>query len=350
MKIRTIEIAMLGVFALACGAGADQTELESEVDPSVELEAPIEVEGPIDVEALKAAPISADEMAILDEFLAESSLGEPSFEGRLVHWDDVWTTVDDLLLQAEGAHEAGLVEKAYTDHSGANPVSASTIEWFRPDTQRQHTAIIQDNVPQWFFDAFASVVAEYMAVQNNDCIATNTWVVMRQSAFAATPESTKAQTYEINVNHVPITAAGWPCGSVPNGPKACALFPSRQNVTVLSGGSFVNTSREALGPTLHFDSGTFTSSEVAKTKRVMRHEVGHTLGLAHQLPSNIQVPGTAGCGQCSSEFDSVMRAGGRDSFTNDDILTLKTLYMDGPNRANDECSYVHAFRSTTAFN
>lgn len=338
MKIRTIEIAMLGVIALGCGAGADGLELLNEAV------------APVDVEALKAAPVSAEEAEVVEVFLSARTEAKSSIEGRIVRWDDAWMTVDDVLFLAEHAEHADLVEKAYVATEGANPVDFSSIQWWRPDTQRQHTVIIEDTVDQWFFDAFASVVAEYMAMQNNDCIASNTWVVLRRSAFNALPATTKAQTYEINVNYVPITTPGWPCGSVPNGPKACAKLPSIQDVTIFTGGVFVNTSRMALGRTLHFDSGTFKSTDVPKAKRTMRHEVGHNLGLSHQLlPSSILIPGTASCGQCLSEFDSVMKAGGRDSFTADDIVSVKALYMDGPLRANDGCSYVDDFRLTTAF-
>jgi hypothetical protein len=338
MNMRAIGIAMLEVMGLGCGAAGSEMLADGN-----------EVEAPVDIEGLKSAPVSLDEAEIIQEFLASRSADAPSFEGRIARWDDAWTTVDDLLFQAESASEARLVDKAYVDTVAANPVNSTTIEWFRPDTQRQHSVIIQDDAPQFFFDAFNAVAQEYMAVQNNDCIATNTWVVMRQSTFNQLPASSKAQTYEITINYVPITTPGWPCGAVPNGPKACARFPAAQNVTVFTNGAFVNVTRLALGPSMHFDSGNFSSADIPKLKRTIRHELGHNLGLAHQVPSNILVPGTQTCGQCFSEFDSVMRSTGRDTFTSDDILTLKTLYMDSPNRANDGCSYVNGFRQTTAF-
>ena len=133
--MKTLKFALLSSIALACGGSPEAGEAEhtpSEVDLApLEGEVPSDAmltPPPVDVEALRAASITAEEAELLDAYFEESGRGTPtSIEGRLLHWDDVSTTVDKELLRAELLGKAQQVEKAYVNQNVADAVSSSAI-------------------------------------------------------------------------------------------------------------------------------------------------------------------------------------------------------------------------------
>jgi hypothetical protein len=348
MKMMTgwIHCVSLSALALACSADPDVSDLDPRASGSESVTDEAELAGadldeaiaPLDVEALKVAPVTSEEMLVVSEYITSRSLSEPtSIEGRIVRWDDAWMTVDDLLDRAAAPT---LVEKGYANTVAANPAAGNNIEFFRPDIGLLYRIVIQDNVPNYVFTAVQDVINEWVSA-DVDCLGLGGFTAIRQSAFNALTATQRAQAYEIVFNFVPITTPGWPCGSVPNGPKACAQFPGNQPISI----NGVSTSRLAVGDVMHFDSGTFPSNNVPKLKRILRHEFGHTFGFDHQLvTNNILIPGTQSCGQCLSEFTSVMTSPGNDTFTADDKKMLRTLYANVNTRANDDCQYIDGFR------
>lgn len=340
--------------ALACSGEPDIVSLEPSGLEDVSFEASDRV---LEDEALLRAPVTSEEMLVLEDYFARSGLGAPtSMEGRLLSWDDAMMTVDDVLFRASRmnepalnepvSNERDLIDKAYVNTVAANPSGVNAIEFWRPDIGGLYYIIVEDTVPNYVFNAISAVYPDWTGLAT-DCLGFSAFQVIRRTAYNALSQNQKDVSYEIEFRFITTTAPGWNCqGNF----KACMRFPGTQSIKV--NGAFVN--RMAVGNILTVDSATFPSSAAEDLKKTLRHELGHGLGFAHQEISNAthHLPGTISCGiTCADVYPSVMRftsQGGGVFNASDDKKAMRTLYADEPNRNNDGCAYVDGFRVLNA--
>lgn len=340
MRIGSILLAGL---ALAC-SGEPGLEGGKLATPSDVL-APGEADGEVDVEALMRAEVTDEEMLVLEDYFERSSTGTPtSMTGRLLHWEDAMMTVDDVLWRAARMDDPNLIEKGFAQTNAANPNNSTSIQFFRPDIFKYYV-IVENDVPSSVFTAVGNIFSQWAGL-SVDCVGVSSFEVIRRTAYNALSQNQRDITYDIQFQYITKTTPGWPCAT---GQDACANFPTVQSVKI--GTSF--TTRMAFGSRISVDSVSAPSSNIPVFEKILRHEIGHTLGFDHQTPltqttSAHHIPGTQSCGatSCSSPYPSVMRTGSSTatSFQTDDEKSMRTLYADAANRANDECAYVDGFR------
>lgn len=331
--------------ALACGSesGLDETALAEGDEVSSE---PSDTEAMLDREALMGADVTSEEMVVLDEYVERAGLGEPTYaKGRLLGWEDAMMTVDDVLTRVTRMDEVTLIEKGYAGQNVANPGSGNNIEFWRPDIGLRIYVIVENNVDNAVFTAVGEVLSEWTGLAV-DCLGTGIFQVIKRSDYTGLTQDKKDTAYEVEFQFVSKAAAGWPCGT---GEIGCAFFPVDQQIKV--NGSFVP--RLAIGRRVTLDKDSHPVNNITNLKKTLRHEFGHTFGFQHQqLSDSVQIPGTQSCGQICSVgqlYPSVMRSAGQGGvFQSDDTKSLRTLYANETNRANDDCSYVDGFRLLAA--
>lgn len=198
--------------------------------------------------------------------------------------------------------------------------------------------IVANATPSFVFNA---LIAETSKIENlnppGDCLGSSAFVVIRQSAFDALSATAKAQAYKVAVQYT----AGACSGAL-----ACAGLPGLKTVVLANGSS---SSRVALGKATFSMNSTRLTSDNNVFRTTLLHELGHMMGRSH--PENDGsaglIPGTSTQLLVKSVMCAPDASCASTDLSADDILAVKTLYSDSPNRSNDGCAYDPNFRTFT---
>lgn len=368
--------AALLLLAVACSgpdltvepADGDSVEVGTGPDAVSDAERPEAVER--DHDSLREQPLEANEREAIATYLGANGLASDNldFLGRLVVLQgDVHLYADDLLPYTRVVDKGKVPTSTQTQSSGFPGCSVATcgggspfqfafgtippqnLAFRRPDTQRIHYLVVDDNAPNFFTSGAGGGMVGQAAnavetALSTDCLTGATFTVLRNTAYQALPLATRQSTFRTRILSGEFSVV---CADAAVG---CSNFPRLANVTISPG---VNESRLRFGDRIALVTVSLNPPGEPTTALtqlneysvgIMTHELLHTMGFHHpQIDGTLEaraVPGTAS----GTTHLSVMHGGTigdpnyRPTLQSDDRTMLTKLY-------SGSCAYSANFRT-----